>query len=246
MNPLYDNSEMSQDPDDALVLAQIQRIKNIMRDKGYPAPTSFASAAGISPSTLNRKLSGTDKSLISSRTWAKLQNARPAPGHRADVYDIDQRYEDEMSQTEVPGMVHVAEVDVVSSAGGGAVVDSEDDNGTWGFPASFVQSELRASPADIRIITNEGDSMISDPPKPTDIQPGDKLVVRISDRTPSPPGIFIVHDGLGLVTKRVVLVDQSDPPTIRFLSNNPNYEPYERTLEEAHIMGRVIGRWQRF
>jgi transcriptional regulator with XRE-family HTH domain len=144
------------------------------------------------------------------------------------------------------GAVQIAEMDVRSSAGGGAVVDYEDELHEWAFPSAFVQSEIRARAADIRIITNEGDSMLSGEGRSDDIESGDKLVVRLTDKTPSPPGIFILHDGFGLVTKRLEFAQDYDEPTIRIISSNPNYSTYERALEEVHIVGRVVGKWTRF
>lgn len=139
----------------------------------------------------------------------------------------------------------VAEIDVQASAGAGAIVDAEDSGGLWGFPAGWVRSEFRARQADLRIITVEGDSMVSEPPAARDIEPGDKVIVNISDKRPSPPGIFIVHDGFGLVAKRVQVLPHSDPPTIVISSNNRHYAEYQRVDGEAHIIGRVVGRIQR-
>jgi len=75
--------------------------------------------------------------------------------------------------------------------------------------------------------------------------PGEKVMADVGDRSPSPPGIFVLWDGLGIVLKRVEYIPFSDPPTVRISSDNQRYEPYERTLEEAHILARVIGRWGR-
>ncbi len=140
---------------------------------------------------------------------------------------------------------NIAEVDVRASAGGGSVVDDEREERRWHFPDAWVRAELNTRPAELRIVTIEGDSMVSDPPSPRDLLPGDKAVINIGDRRPSPPGVFVLHDGLGLVAKRVEFIADSDPPTIRILSNNQAYPEYQRTLEEAHIFGRVVGRWQR-
>jgi phage repressor protein C with HTH and peptisase S24 domain len=60
-------------------------------------------------------------------------------------------------------------------------------------------------------------------------------------RTPNPPGIFVVHDGMGLVAKRLEHVPNSDPPAVRIISDNPLYRPYEGTAEEINIIGRI--RW---
>jgi phage repressor protein C with HTH and peptisase S24 domain len=77
------------------------------------------------------------------------------------------------------------------------------------------------------------------------LNPGEKVIVNPADKVPSPPGFFVVWDGLALVLKRVEYVPHSDPPRVRISSDNPRYQPYERTLEEAYIQGRVIGSWQR-
>lgn len=143
------------------------------------------------------------------------------------------------------GAITIPELDVEAAAGGGAVVSSEIAREPWSFPEYFVRSELGAGRKDLHIITISGDSMISDPPKPRDLQPGDKVVVNVASNSPSPPGIFIVDDGLGLVAKRVELVPRSDPPRIRLMSNNAAYSAYEVELADARIIGRVVARWER-
>ena len=73
--------------------------------------------------------------------------------------------------------------------------------------------------------------------------PLDRVMVDLSDQTPSPPGVFVIWDGLGLVVKRVEHLAHSDPPRVRITSDNPKYQPYERILGEAYIQGRVLGKW---
>ena len=51
----------------------------------------------------------------------------------------------------------------------------------------------------------------------------------------------MLFDGLGLVAKRLENVANSDPPTMRIISDNPVYAPYERSAEEVNIVGRI--RW---
>jgi hypothetical protein len=36
-------------------------------------------------------------------------------------------------------------------------------------------------------------------------------------------------------------VANSDPPTVRIISDSPIYAPYERSAEEVNIVGRI--RW---
>ena len=63
--------------------------------------------------------------------------------------------------------------------------------------------------------------------------------MRLSRR--SAPRIFVLHDGMGLVAKRLEHVPFSDPPRVRIISDNDRYTPHECTADEINIIGRV--RW---
>lgn len=139
----------------------------------------------------------------------------------------------------------VSEVNVEASAGQGTLVESPSDNRTWAFPEHWLRAELDAAPTDIKIITIRGDSGQSDPPKPTDINPGDKVLVNIADRRPSPPGLFVIFDGLGLIAKRLEFIAKSVPPRLRISSNNPVYAPAELPMKDVDIQGRIVAKWQR-
>ena len=69
---------------------------------------------------------------------------------------------------------------------------------------------------------------------------GDWILIDTSQRVPVPPGIFVIWDGMGMVTKRVEHVPNSEPATIVIKSVNPDYQTYERGAEEVNIIGRVI------
>jgi phage repressor protein C with HTH and peptisase S24 domain len=81
----------------------------------------------------------------------------------------------------------------------------------------------------------EGDSMM-----PT-LHDGDIVLVDLGRRAPTPPGIFVLHDGMGLVAKRLEHIPNSDPPRVRIISDNPLYKPYEGSGDEVNIIGRI--RW---
>lgn len=139
----------------------------------------------------------------------------------------------------------VSEVNIEASAGVGALVEADDEKNTWAFPEYWLRAELDAAPSDIKIITIRGDSGQSDPPKATDVNPGDKVLVNVADRRPSPPGLFVVFDGLGLVAKRLEYIAKSKPPVVRVSSNNTVYTPTEMPIEELSIQGRIVAKWQR-
>ena len=73
------------------------------------------------------------------------------------------------------------------------------------------------------------------------LEDGDTVLVDMNQRTPTPPGVFVLHDGMGLVAKRLEHVPMSDPPRLRIISDNPHYAPYECMAEEVNVVGRI--RW---
>ena len=104
----------------------------------------------------------------------------------------------------------------------------------WLFADSFIRDRLRADPGDLWMVEVDGDSM-----EPL-LSSGDHIMIDVSRQAPSPPGIFVIWDGLGLVAKRVEHVPHSDPPRVVLKSLNPDYDSYERSAEEIRIVGRVV------
>lgn len=143
-----------------------------------------------------------------------------------------------LSASSAERVMRIDELDVRASAGAGLTGENEKVVDAWYIPNAVVRSYSTAPATDMRIITVMGDSM-----EPT-LQPGQRVLVDTGDRKPSPPGIFVVWDGLGLVVKRVQIFPHSDPARVKITSDNEKYEPYERTLEEAYVQGRVIGQWK--
>lgn len=127
-------------------------------------------------------------------------------------------------------------VEARPSMGGGAVVEEPFETGRdFHFRRAWIRDKLRASPTDLRVLHVEGDSML-----PT-LEDGDTILLDLSMKRPTPPGIFVLYDGMGLVAKRLEHVPNSTPPKIRILSDNPLYSPYERSIDEIRIIGRI--RW---
>lgn len=133
----------------------------------------------------------------------------------------------------------ITEVDVYAGMGGGGTPNAERILGEWQMPTEWLRQEVRGDLANIMIITLEGDSMAET------LSPGDKVIVDLNRKLPSPPGIFVVWDGLAMVAKRLEYLDHSIPPSVRIISDNTRYAPYELTVEEINVIGRIMGRWQR-
>ena len=132
--------------------------------------------------------------------------------------------------------VSIPSVELTASRGGGRLDTDEVESGKpYNFQRSWIIHDLKADPARLRIMHVEGDSMM-----PT-LHSGDVVLVDLARRSPTPPGIFVLHDGMGLVAKRLEYIPNNDPPMLRVISDNTFYSPYERTMDEVNIVGRI--RW---
>lgn len=153
--------------------------------------------------------------------------------------------------------VSIPEIDLRAGAGAGGVElvsSTASENGysisadairdRWSMPESFTRGELRMAPGGAYVTEVYGDSGYdpSNPHAPGSVHAGDRVIIDTTDRRPSPPGLFAVYDGMGLVLKLVEIVRGSDPAKIRLSSRNPSYSAYEAVEGEAVIIGRVRGR----
>lgn len=146
--------------------------------------------------------------------------------------------EGESPLVENPDLAFVAipYVNVRASMGGGTEVDFEPNFGRpYHFQKGWIRNGLKANPANLRIMHVEGDSMM-----PT-LMDGDIVLVDISRQSPSPPGIFVLHDGMGLVAKRLEHIPNSEPARVRIISDNQRYSDYDGLVDAINIIGRI--RW---
>lgn len=145
-----------------------------------------------------------------------------------------------------PSTVTINELDVHVAAGPGTLdgnlMAEHEQSAVVGVhtdPADSFREAYGMDPRRIKILPVRGTSM------EPELWSGQRVMVDITDTTPSPPGIFVVWDGLGLVLKYVEVVANSEPVRVRIASAHPAFKPYERNLEEAYINGRVVGVWKR-
>jgi len=129
-------------------------------------------------------------------------------------------------------IVSVASVKVEAAMGGGSIVSEENPDKPYFFRASWLRDRLNVSSNDLRIITVRGDSM-----QPT-LFDGDIVLVNVTQKQPTPPGVFVLFDGVGLVVKRLEFVP--DMGVVRIISDNPQYSQYKRSPNEINIIGRVV------
>jgi len=136
---------------------------------------------------------------------------------------------------DAPTRLPVPMLDVSAAAGGGRAGDDIPcDDTAIAFPPTLLRRITAAPTSGLRLITISGDSMT-----PT-LEDGDMVMIDTGRTSPSPPGIFVLDDGVGLVAKRVDAVLNSFPQQLRLSSDNPAYSNYQRRIDEVRILGRVV------
>lgn len=128
----------------------------------------------------------------------------------------------------------VSEYDALASAGGGISLDDERERARWPFLTDYIESELRLGSATLALLRVRGDSM-----EPT-LRGGDRILIDMTDKNVSQPGLFVLWDGDGRVVKRVERIPASDPATLVLKSDNPRYTQYQVPAEMVNIIGRVV------
>jgi phage repressor protein C with HTH and peptisase S24 domain len=104
------------------------------------------------------------------------------------------------------------------SMGGGAIVDAEDrPRRDFHLRRAWIRDRLKPHPRFCETV--QGDSTM-----PT-LNGGGVILVDMNQRDPIPPGIFVLHDGMGLVAQPLEHVPLSDLPSVRIISDKARYTP---------------------
>lgn len=117
---------------------------------------------------------------------------------------------------------------------GMAEKDRADDQDAWIMPAHLLESRTDAPPEKIRIFTIRDNSM------EPDFMVGAQVLVDLSDTTPSPPGVFILSDGLGHVLRQCDIIPGETPLQVNVQAKNGT--AFRLPLAKAAIVGRVMAR----
>lgn len=73
-----------------------------------------------------------------------------------------------------------------------------------------------------------------------ELLPGQRVMYDPADTRPSPPGIFIIYDGLAYVCHQLEFIPHSNPRMVRISSANPAFKTYDMPLDQLQVCGRVV------
>jgi hypothetical protein len=108
---------------------------------------------------------------------------------------------------------------------------------SWTIPARLLKPHSVA-PDQVRIFTVQQADMAPD------FLSGEHVLVNMADVTPSPPGAFLVSDGMGHIIRRCEYVPHSNPPLVKLSAASGMYDSHTLPLKDAGLVGRLIAKLQ--
>lgn len=125
----------------------------------------------------------------------------------------------EVLQAELTARVFIAEVN-----------QSGNETANWSIPP-HATGLPPAQNKNLEIREVVGDSMAPE------FRSGDFVLVNTADTSPSPAGLFMIHDGHGLTLRRVEPLPSGN---LRLSASNPAYSPMEAAKTDVRIYGRIV------
>ncbi len=112
------------------------------------------------------------------------------------------------------------------------------DNAEWTIPQNIIKHKTNAHPSYLKTFTVEENTM------EPDFKDGDVAIVDLTDKKPTPPGVFVVSDGFGYMLRQCEYIANSKPAKIKISANNKNFHPQILKESEFMVIGRIIGKVQ--
>ena len=110
--------------------------------------------------------------------------------------------------------------------------------GEWVIPADILSQRTSATSNQIKVF--EVKEHLMEP----DFRHGERVLVDMSDKNPSPPGAFVVSDGFGYLIRLCEFVAGSQPPEVKVSAKATDFHPQVLKLNDFTIIGRVIAKLQ--
>jgi transcriptional regulator with XRE-family HTH domain len=222
-----------------------ERLKRIMAERCLSA-AQLAKTAEVKPSFIYDIIHGksTNPSIvklahiahalhvdISALIGEDTEHIR-SPHHES--YGKRRRLQLDMPYREGDGYVTISSILSETPDKDGAFATSTSPEKPYYFHKAWIKEKFGVSANDLRMLFVRGDSM-----EPT-LCAGDIVLIDITKKSPTPPGIFTLFDGFGFVLKRLEFISNTNPPAIRIISDNLQYSAYKRVIDDLHIIGRVV------
>lgn len=183
---------------------------------------ALADALGLEPPAISKMIKGTRQ--IKAQEYIQMRRffGLPTDGESALTKTLSTAYTIQPLDARLD--------DLKEDSGGGPQ--------NWILPAEILNTRTQAPPDKIRIFQVRENVM-----EPL-LRQGEHVLVDLSDKTPSPPGCFVISDGFGFMIRDCAYVPQSEPPKIRISAAKTDFQSQILQKDEFEITGRVIAKLQ--
>lgn len=187
---------------------------------------ALAKALNLEPPAISKMLSGTRQIKAAEYVGMRKFFGMTTESGQAKPY-LERAYQVKPLQTQAQALY--------DSRADGGVKEAEAQD-AWVMPASFFEKRTQAPAEKIRFFEVKDKAMMPD------IDAGDHVLVDLSDKKPSPAGLFVLYDGIGTVIRQCEFIPQSDPLKLRISAHNSQFRSYQVEFDKTEILGRVIAR----
>lgn len=108
----------------------------------------------------------------------------------------------------------------------------------WVMPANLLAQRTKAPPEKIKVFQVTENFM------EPHFKRGEYVMLDLTDRTPSPPGAFVISDGFGYMVRHCEFIPKSNPPQTKISATDKSFEPQILEADDFEIIGRVIAKMQ--
>lgn len=214
-------------------------LKREIEDRGRGAKAALARAIELTPDQVSKILSG-ERALSAEEFIRAVSHLSSAPDKLLTSLRISGALPSRQ-QTEISGDIPQFNIHAGMGNGGtlsvlldetGHSLNPDETDGFWALPPTVKAGrDLRS----LYALPVKGDSM-----EPT-FTDGGFVFVDVAHNVPSPPDVYAVDYGDGLMIKRLEMIPQS--ASVRVISDNPRYGDYELTRDTVLVFGRVVGHF---
>lgn len=108
----------------------------------------------------------------------------------------------------------------------------------WIIPSNILSGRTKAPSDQIKIFEVRENTM------EPDFRRGEHVLIDLSDKRPSPPGVFVVSDGFGHLIRQCEFLPGVQPPEIKVSAKDKSFQPQILKSDEFKVVGRIIAKLQ--
>lgn len=121
------------------------------------------------------------------------------------------------------------------------LMNDNDQDFDWQMPDEFLKMGRKVSPVDVSL-GQFGNFCIQDHYMEPHFKSGETILVDLSDKIPSPSGVFVVSDKFSHMVRHCEIIPQSQSSEIKITAYDKGFQTQILRISDFEIVGRVVAR----